>query len=302
MVSVWDWQKPDMGKPAYLVTGGSGQVGAAILRAATSRELEIYAPPRSVLDLNREQSIRDVIRSRQWAAVINCGAYTGVDQAETEPVIAHAVNAVAPAIIAQETARARIPIIQVSTDYVFDGAKLEPYDESDRVCPIGVYGATKAAGETAVRNNNPYHAIIRTAWVVSAGGANFIDTMLRLGVERSVIKVVQDQVGCPSSANDIANALLTVAQDLSGRGDTWHFVNDGIASWHDLANHIFAETAHRDLPTPTLLPITSEEYPTPAKRPANSRLSTKKIETDFGIVPRPWQTAVDEILVERLNR
>lgn len=291
-----------MGKPAYLVTGGSGQVGAAVARVAALRGIEVYAPPRSVLDLNQGQSIRDAIRSRQWAAVINCGAYTGVDKAESEVAIAQAVNALAPAIIAQETARVRIPIIQVSTDYVFDGTKPEPYDEADKVCPIGVYGSTKEAGETAVRNNNPHHAIIRTAWVVSAGGANFINTMLRLGLERSVIKVVQDQVGCPSSANDIANALLTVAQDLDGRGDTWHFVNDGKASWYDLAAHIFAETARRDLPTPTLMPITSEEYPTPAKRPANSRLSTKKIEADFAIVPRPWQTAVDEILIERLNR
>ena len=291
-----------MGKPVYLVTGGSGQVGAAIARAAALRDIDIHAPPRSVLDLNREQSIRDVIRSRQWAAVINCGAYTGVDKAESEVAIAQSVNAVAPAIIAQETARVRIPVIQVSTDYVFDGTKPEPYDETDKVCPIGVYGSTKEAGEAAVRDNNPDHAIIRTAWVVSAGGANFINTMLRLGRERSVVKVVHDQVGCPSSADDIADALLTVAQKLNGRGDTWHFVNDGKASWHDLAAHIFAETARRDLPTPTLTPITSEEYPTPAKRPANSRLSTKKFAADFGIVPRPWQTAVDDILIERLSR
>lgn len=291
-----------MSKLAYLVTGGSGQIGSAIARVAALRGIEVYAPPRSVLDLNREQSIRDAIGIRRWAAVINCAAYTSVDRAESEGEVAQAANAAAPAIIAQETERMGIPIVQVSTDYVFDGAKPEPYNEADKVCPIGVYGITKEAGETAVRNNNPNHAIIRTAWVVSAGSANFIDTMLRLGRARSVMKVVHDQVGCPSSAIDIADALLTVAQDLDGRGDTWHFVNAGKASWYELAANIFAETARKDLPTPTLLPITSEEYPTPAKRPANSRLSTKKIEADFAIVPRPWETAIDEILAERLNK
>jgi dTDP-4-dehydrorhamnose reductase len=291
-----------MGKPAYLITGGSGQLGVAIARAAALREIEIYAPPRSVLDLNQEHSIRNVIRSRQWTAVINCGAYTAVDKAESEAPIAYAVNALAPGIIAQETAEARIPIIHVSTDYVFDGTKAEPYNENDTVCPVSVYGSSKEAGETAVRTNNPIHAIIRTAWVVSAGGANFINTMLKLGAERQVIKVVHDQIGCPSSANDIANALLTVAQNLGGRGDTWHYVNDGDASWYDLAAYVFAETARRNWANPTLMPITSEEYPTPAKRPANSRLSINKIRTDFAITPRPWQAAVEEILAERLNR
>ncbi|MEQ1547076.1 MAG: dTDP-4-dehydrorhamnose reductase [Chakrabartia sp.] len=284
-----------------LVTGGSGQVGGAIARLANAKGLNIVAPGRSDLDLTDEASLIAAVTSQNWRAVINCAAYTAVDKAESEPNLAHSINALAPQILARETARLGIPIIHVSTDYVFDGTKMAPYVESDPVNPLSVYGRSKEAGEAAVRANNPAHAIIRIAWVMSARGANFINTMLRLGAERPEMKVVDDQWGCPSSASDIAEALCTVATELDGRAGTWHFSNAGEATWHGLAAYIFAATEKRGLPTPTLLPITTAEFPTTARRPANSRLATQKIMDDFGISARPWQHAIDDILAARLD-
>jgi dTDP-4-dehydrorhamnose reductase len=284
-----------------LITGASGQVGGAVARLAVARGTQVWAPLRAELDLTEQADIVAAIARAPWSAVINCGAYTAVDRAETEPDLARAINAVAPALLARETARAGIPIIHVSTDYVFDGTKSAPYTEDDPVGPVSVYGRTKEAGEAAIRAVHPNHAIIRTAWVVSAGGANFINTMLRLGAERDQMSVVDDQIGCPSNAEDIAAAILTVADNLGSRSGTWHMVNGGEATWYDLAAHIYAETKRRGLPTPTLSPITTADYPTPARRPANSRLSTARLTQDFDITPRAWQDAVDAILAERLG-
>lgn len=243
----------------------------------------------------------DFVRASKWSAIVSCAAYTAVDRAESEPEMAHAVNAAAPGILAEEATRANIPIIHVSTDYVFDGLKHQPYVETDAVNPMGVYGRTKVAGEAAVRTACSNHAIIRTAWVVSAGGANFINTMLRLGSERAELGVVDDQIGCPSSADDIASALLTVVERLGDRSGTWHFVNSGEASWFDLAAHIFVAAGARGLPVPKLDPISTAQYPTPTKRPANSRLNTDKFAADFDFAPRPWQAAINDILAERLG-
>ncbi len=283
-----------------LVTGASGQVGGALARLAAALGIEIWAPDRTQLNLTSQSDIVAAVARTPWAAIINCAAYTAVDRAETEPPLAEAVNTAAPALWARETARAGIPLVHVSTDYVFDGSKATPYLESDAVNPLGVYGRTKEAGEAAIRAVHPNHAIIRTAWVVSAGGANFINTMLRLGAERPEVRVVDDQLGCPSGAADIAEALLQVAANLGDRCGTWHFVNSGEASWHGLAAHIFAETRRRGLPTPALTPITTADYPTPAQRPTNSRLATAAIEQDFELTPRPWQEAIDAILAKRL--
>ena len=285
-----------------LLTGGTGQVGQAVLRQADKRGLDIVAPNRVQMDLSNAQSIADMVASRPWSAVINCAAYTAVDRAETDGELAAQVNAVAPAIFAAETAKLDIPIIHVSTDYVFDGTKDAPYVEDDEVNPLGVYGRTKEMGESAVRSINPRHAIIRTAWVVSAGGANFVNTMIRLASERPEVSVVDDQIGCPSNASDIAETLLSVAASPNASYGTWHFVNGGEASWHDLAARIFANMKQRGLKTPSLHAIPTSQYPTPAQRPANSRLSTLAIERDFGIKPRHWHDAIDEILAERFER
>jgi len=290
-----------MPKTAILLTGGTGQLGQAVLRHAETRRLDIFAPTRAQMDLTNAQSIADMVANRPWSAVINCAAYTAVDRAETDAELAEQVNAVAPGVFATETAKFDIPIIHVSTDYVFDGAKDAPYTEDDAVNPLGVYGRTKEAGESAVRALNPRHAIIRTAWVVSAGGANFVNTMIRLASERPEVSVVDDQIGCPSSALDVAETLLAVAEHPHAQCGTWHFVNGGEASWYELAARVFANMDQRGLGTPVLKAIPSSQYPTPAKRPSNSRLSTAAIQRHFGIKPKHWHDAIDAILAERFE-
>jgi dTDP-4-dehydrorhamnose reductase len=288
--------------PALLVTGGSGQVGGAIERLAGDA-WEVVAPRRDTLDLADPAALAAMVASRQWAAVVNCAAYTAVDRAESDVVGAWQANALAPAALAAATAKAGIPLIHLSTDYVFDGSKASAYVEDDPVAPLGVYGASKEGGEQAVRTANPAHVILRTAWVVSAHGANFVKTMLRVGRERDQLRVVADQFGCPTGAEDIARAVLTIAGklDQDGAFGTYHFVNAGEASWHDLALAVFARAAQYGLATPTVEAIGTRDYPTPAARPANSRLSTVKLERQFGIVPRDWRVMIDETVDELMG-
>ncbi|WP_136161788.1 dTDP-4-dehydrorhamnose reductase [Sphingomonas flavalba] len=285
-----------MTRPAILVTGGSGQVGTGLRRLADRFGATVVAPGRDTLDLAAPDSIAAAVAGGDWAAIINCAAYTAVDRAESEPEAAHAVNATAPGLLAEAAATRGIRLIHVSTDYVFDGSKPTPYEEDDPIAPLGVYGASKAAGEQAVRAAAPDHVILRTAWVVSPWGRNFVKTMLRLGAERPELGVVADQVGCPTSAEDIAEALLRIAT-TGGPAGTYHFVNAGAASWFDLATAVFERTAF----TPVVRPIATADYPTPARRPANSRLATAKIGRDYAIAPRPWREAIDAILDELLE-
>jgi dTDP-4-dehydrorhamnose reductase len=274
-----------------LVTGGTGQVGTALRQLGPRFGVDIVAPGRDALDLASPASIQDAVDRRDWSAVINCAAYTAVDKAESEPEAAHAVNAVAPELLALATATRGIRLLHVSTDYVFDGSKAGFYAEDDPVAPLGVYGASKEAGERGVRTGSPDHIILRTAWVVSPWGHNFVKTMLRLGGERDRLRVVVDQRGCPTSATDIAETLLTIATK-GGPAGTYHFVNAGEASWCELARFVF-DRAGMDV---AVEPIATADYPTPAKRPANSRLSTDKLQRTFGIRPRPWQDAVGEVV------
>ena len=283
-----------------LVTGASGQVGGAVARLGRSAGTEILAPGRAQLDLTNIEMLRAAVASKPWSAIINCAAYTAVDKAETDTETAWAVNANAPSVLAEEAAKLGIPFIQVSTDYVFDGEKDSPYVETDRLNPLSVYGKTKAFAEEAIASHCTRYAVVRTSWVLSADGANFLNTMLRLGTERSGINVINDQIGCPSSANDIAAALLTVASDLDDRSGIWHFVNAGTTNWFDLACHIFAEAERNGMTIPVVTPIPTSGYPTAAVRPMNSALCTAKIEADFGIHPMHWKEAVNLILAERL--
>ncbi len=282
---------------AILVTGGSGQVGTALAERARATGHRLVLPDSTALNLSDPDAITAWVARESWAAIINCAAYTGVDKAESEPDRAFAINADAPRTLAQAAAQAGIRVLHVSTDYVFDGSKLHPYDEEDPTAPLGIYGQSKEAGEAAVRAANPDHVILRTAWVVSPWGNNFVKTMLRLGKERDELRVVADQLGCPTSAIDIADALLTMVDRF--RPGTYHFVNGGEASWHALAQHVFDRAATHGLRAPKVVPITTADYPTPAQRPANSRLSTAKIAQDFSIAPRDWKIAIDEI-VDRL--
>jgi dTDP-4-dehydrorhamnose reductase len=287
-----------------LVTGGAGQVGTELRNLVWPDGVTLHAPGRDQLDLADPASVTAMMASRRFDAVISSGAYTAVDKAETEVREAWLVNAVAPAVLARAAAQAGIPIVHVSTDYVFDGAKDGFYREDDPVAPIGVYGGSKEGGEQAVRTANPRHAILRTAWVVSRHRANFLKTMLRVGAERDELRVVGDQRGCPTFAGDLAGALQAVAlrmvADAAAPRGTYHFVNAGEASWADFARAIFAAAAPYGGPAPRVTTITTAEYPTPARRPANSRLSTARITADYGIAPRPWRAALDETVAALL--
>lgn len=274
-----------------LVTGGTGQVGTALRQLGPHYDVEIVAPGRDELDLASPSSIEAMVRARDWSAVINCAAYTAVDKAESEQDAAFAVNAVAPEMLALESFARGLRLLHVSTDYVFDGSKDGFYSEDDPVAPLGAYGASKEAGERGVRAANQDHLILRTAWVVSPWGHNFVKTMLRVGTERKQLRVVDDQRGCPTSAIDIAETLLRVVTK-GGPAGTYHFVNAGEASWCELARFVF-DRGGMDVEVEA---ITTDQYPTPAKRPANSRLATEKLQRTFGIAPRPWQEAVGEIV------
>jgi dTDP-4-dehydrorhamnose reductase len=234
--------------------------------------------------------------------VINGAAYTAVDKAETDVVTAWAVNALAPAAFGEACATAGIPIVQVSTDYVFDGNREGAWEVGDPVGPLGVYGASKLGGELAVRTSGARHVIVRTAWVVSAHGNNFVKTMLRVGAERGTMRVVGDQHGSPTSAADLAAALMTITLRLAADADaptgTFHFSNAGATTWAGFASEIFAQSAANGGPSAAVEPITTAEYPTPARRPANSLLSHAAIREGYGIEPRPWQTALSDIIKE----
>jgi dTDP-4-dehydrorhamnose reductase len=285
-----------------LLTGGAGQLGTELQRLAPS-SWRIAAPPRRELDISRPDQIAAAMTSRRWSLVINAAAHTAVDRAEDDVAAAWAANAMGPAVLAAESARAGAPIIHVSTDYVFDGTKSSPYVEADPVAPLGVYGASKEGGEQAVRTANSRHVILRTAWVVSPHGANFIKTMFHLAGqsdERPALRVVDDQLGCPTSAADLARAVIAVGErliaDPTAPAGLYHFVNSGEASWCELAREAFRLRSAHGLPAPSLEAITTAQYPTRVRRPANSRLSTAKLERDYGVVARPWRVAIKEVV------
>lgn len=283
-----------------LVLGGTGQVGTELQAQALPDGVRLHAPDQVALDLTDTVALADMVAARPWAAVINAAAHTAVDRAETEVAQAWQLNALAPAVLAAETARAGIPLVHVSTDYVFDGAGQGAYAPDAPIGPRSVYGASKAAGEIAVRAAHPRHAIIRTAWVVSPHGTNFVKTMLRLASERDSLRVVDDQHGCPTSATDLAAALLTItlrlARDPGAPTGTHHCVNAGATTWCGFAQAILAGAARRGGRSVPVAGIPTSAYPTPARRPANSQLSTTSLSAAYGLTPRPWQAALDDIL------
>jgi dTDP-4-dehydrorhamnose reductase len=288
-----------------LVTGGNGQLGTELKRYAWPEGWAVTAIDIDELDLRNAAAITAMVASQPWAAVISAGAYTAVDKAESDIVTAWAVNAMAPAAFAESCAKADIPIVQVSTDYVFDGARDGAWEVTDPVAPLGVYGASKLGGELAVRTSGARYAIVRTAWVVSAHGNNFIKTMLRVGATNPTLRVVDDQHGSPTSATDLAAALakitMRLVEDLSAPTGTYHFSNAGAVTWAGFAREIFAQSAVRGGASAEVQGITTAEYPTPATRPANSLLSHDAIICDYGIHPPAWQTALGNILDELLG-
>lgn len=287
-----------MAESRILVIGGSGQLGRELTAPIWPPGYQVFAPPRTEVDATNRAAVAACLAAGNWTAVINAAAYTAVDAAEEAVVEAFMANALGPAILAEETRRRGVPLIHVSTDYVFDGTKPTPYTEDDPVGPLGVYGASKLAGEEAVRTGNPRHLIVRTSWLFGRSGRNFVKTMLRLAREGKSVRVVDDQVGTPTSAVDLAAALmaLAIAPDLRDRSSVYHFANAGETTWLGIASEVFALTAAIGEPTAIAEPITTAEYPTPARRPANSRLSTAKIEQSFSLKPRPWKEALRPVV------
>ena len=288
-----------------LVTGAGGQLGTELQRCAWPEGWQVTALDIADLDLRDTAAITAIVGSRPWAAVINGAAYTAVDKAESDLVTAWAVNAMAPAAFGEACAKAGIPLVQVSTDYVFAGDKAGAWEVDDPVAPLGVYGASKLGGELAVRTSGARHAIVRTAWVVSAHGSNFVKTMLRVAESRDRLTVVNDQRGSPTAAADLAEVLMGISVRLADDADaptgTFHFSNAGDISWADFAIEIFRQSAQRGGPSAEVARIPSSDYPTPAQRPANSLLSHDAIRSAYGIKPRDWRDALSDILDELIG-
>ena len=287
-----------------LILGAGGQIGREVCRAGGLPRYDILPLDRKTLDITKSASVGALLAREKSDLAINLAAYTAVDRAESEPEAAWAVNCAGAAHIAAACHESGTPLIHLSTDYVFDGRKAGLYREEDAVGPLGVYGCSKEAGERAVRAALAQHVILRTAWVFGAHGANFVKTMLRLAAERSALRVVADQRGCPTAAADIAAALMVIAQHIE-RGEakwgTYHFAGSGAVSWHGFAEAIFDLAASQLAARPRVEPITTDEYPTPARRPMNSVLDCRKIEDVFGIAPPPWRVGLASVIREVLD-
>ena len=276
-----------------LVFGRSGQVATELGRLAPDARFL----GRDVADLTDAAACAALIRDSGCAAVINAAAHTAVDRAESEPDLARAINAAAPAAMAAACAALGVPFVHISTDYVFDGAGDRPRVETDPTGPLGVYGATKLAGEQGIAAAGGQWAVLRTSWVFSAHGANFVKTMLRLGAEREELRVVADQHGGPTPAADIAAACLTMVRAMQADascGGIYHFSGAPDTTWAGFAREIMAQAGLAC----RIADIASSDYPTPARRPANSRLDCAAIDRDFGIARPDWRAGLAKVLLE----
>lgn len=281
-----------------LLTGANGQLGHELQRWLAPLG-SLVACTRADCDLERPDQLREVIRRVAPAIIVNPAAYTAVDRAESEPARAAAVNRDAVVVLAEEAKRIGATIIHYSTDYVFDGSKAGWYGEDDAPAPLGVYGRTKWEGEAALRASGVPHLILRTSWVVGTHGANFARTMLRLATTNETLRVVADQIGAPTSTPLISEVTAALVRRLAAEGadrfpfGTYHLAAAGETSWHDYARFVFAEAG---LDPARVHPITTAEYPTPARRPANSRLDTTRLRSTFGVALPAWSEGVREVV------
>lgn len=285
-----------------LVTGANGQVGHCLQQQLSKTSLDYVALTRAELDISDAQAVDAVVQKIQPTIIINAAAYTAVDKAEQEQEIAYAINRDGPKNLASAAKAINAAILHISTDYVFAGDQAGAYDEEHSTDPQSIYGHSKFAGEQAVAHANEQHIILRTAWVFGEHGNNFVKTMIRLGNSRDTLGIVADQEGGPTYAGDIASALLKIAQEyISGKSIPWgiyHYSGMPHVSWFDFAQKIFAQVEQAGLYSksiPSLNPITTADYPTPAKRPANSKLNCSKLERAFGVAPSDWQQALKNI-------
>lgn len=291
-----------------LITGANGQVGWEMARLAGLRNIQHFALDRSALDIGEPDAVFRTIDHLAPAAVINAAAYTSVDRAESDADAAFAVNRDGALNLARACARAGIPLVHISTDYVFDGKKSRPYTENDPVSPLGVYGKSKLAGEVAVREACRKHIILRTAWLYGSHGQNFVKTMLRLGRERERIRVVDDQFGSPTFARDFALAALVLLQRLQSGTcpdedfGTYHCSAAGVTTWCRFARKIFELAGPLLKRIPEVEAINTADFATPAERPACSLLDCQRLAKIHGIVMRPWRVALAEMLTSSLGR
>jgi dTDP-4-dehydrorhamnose reductase len=291
-------------QPRILIVGAYGQVGVELQRSFADTG-EIVCRDRDTVDLAVPDQVRAMVRDAAPDIILNAAAYTAVDRAESEPEVAAAVNAQAPAILAEEAQRTGALLVHYSTDYVFDGSKPSPWAETDQPNPLNVYGATKLAGEEAIQQVGGKYLIFRTSWVFGPHGQNFLLTMLRLGRERDSLNIVDDQIGAPTTSIELANATHAIVSSVlngqfgavSNWAGLYHMTCGGSVSWCGFARAIFARAqALLDGKMPVVHPISTSAYPTPAKRPHNSCLSNEKLLTCFAIRLAPWETALDEAL------
>ena len=279
-----------------LVFGGNGQLGQELTRLAAAGAIPMHALSHGEADIADGGAVAAALARWKPKLLVNAAGYTKVDLAETNAEEARKGNEVGPGVLAGACAASGIPMVHVSTDYVFDGSKPDPYRETDPVRPISVYGRSKAAGEDAVRGKLKHHVILRTAWVYSEFGNNFLKTVLRLAETRDELRIVADQHGSPTSAREAADAILHIVpavlrdQKLSG---TYHFTADGFTTWHGFASRVVEIAAPMTGRKPRVIPITTADYPTAAKRPANSRLDCRLFVETFAFSPRHWTEGVD---------
>ena len=282
-----------------LVLGAGGQVGRELMAAGWPSGWDVQGRRREETDLCDPRAIVSAIATAAPHLVINAGAYTAVDRAESDRDLAFAVNATAPGVIGKAAAECSAAVIHYSTDYVFDGNRAGGWAESDPVRPLGVYGESKEAGERALRAANRRHVILRTSWVFAAHGQNFVRTMLRLGAERPELRVVDDQHGCPTAAAAIAAATVEIAHQIDaglGKWGTFHFAGRPPTTWHGFAAAIFEGMERRTGRRPALSAIPTSAYPTPARRPANSVLDTAAIESTYGVAAPDWRDDLGRVL------
>jgi dTDP-4-dehydrorhamnose reductase len=303
-------------KPRILLVGKSGQLGYDLQQLLPAFG-ELIAVDRQQLDLSLPDAICRTVQDVRPQVIINTAAYTAVDQAEKDEAVAHAINAVAPGILADQAKQIGAALIHYSTDYVFDGTKSNPYDEADPTNPLGAYGRTKLAGEQAIRNSGVAHLIFRTAWIYSTRGKNFLLTILRLATQREELRIVKDQIGAPTQSRHIAEATVRIVSQLSGTGDsfttdtldglvgTYHMTAGGTTNWAEFAAAILENASAAierrkeppwlvaalngaSLKARRIVPITTAEYPTPARRPPYSVLSNERLVRTFGVRLPEW--------------
>jgi dTDP-4-dehydrorhamnose reductase len=280
-----------------LVFGGAGQVGHAFAEAKPAEGWNVVALSHEQADINDPASVERAIRDHKPSYIVNAASYTAVDKAESERDICMRINRDGAGIVARAAAATKTPLIHLSTDYVFDGSKSGPWNEDDTPAPLSVYGASKTAGEQEVRANLVQHVIVRTSWAFGIHGRNFVKTMLELAKTRDEIRIVADQHGRPTAAADIARGMIALAVRLQTRmpqrpWGTFHFAGKRATTWFKFAEAIFDEAEQRGMKVPTLVPIPTSGYPTPAKRPANSVLDCAKIESTYGVIPQLWSVGL----------